>query len=180
MKEQQTISLAITYAVISILLALFQVIFGANMWLGFTFAMLMFIAPIALAPIFAIKERRMLGGYIRFGQVFRLGFLGLLGGGFIYSVFMWIYVDFIDTEYTEVLLRRTLESQKYFMEGRVPEEQMRETMALTEENIRQGHTFEGLMKGLLYYSLYFLVLSLIFAAFLKKNPPEFQGEASES
>jgi hypothetical protein len=56
------------------------------------------------------------------------------------------------------------------MEGNVPQEQMEETMRLTEEGMRDSFTPLGIAKTFGYYILFYLIISLIFAAFLKSTP----------
>lgn len=171
MFSKNAILLGIYFAVVLIVIFLVQAIFDGGMVLALIMGTVSLAATIALPVIFVRKERLERGGSISFGGAFKTAFLGMLIGGAVSTAFNYLYVELIDPAYPERTVENTIKSQQRFMEGNVSRDQMEETMRVTEDSIRKGFTFKGMVSSFLYYALFFLVLSLIFAAFLKKDPP---------
>ncbi len=174
MKNQNLINIGIITGVASIIVFLLQALAGGGMMLSFGIGMISLVVVIAVPIVYIRKQRKENAGYITFGDAFKMAFIGLLIGGVISTLFSAAYINFVDPNYLDDLIIRTLEGQKRFMEGNMPQAQMEEIMRETEQGIRDGMTPLGMLKTFGYYVLFFLVLSLIFAAFLKVNPPEGQ------
>lgn len=172
MKSQNAIHLGIITGIASIVVFLLQALLNGGIMLSFGIGMVTLAVFIAVPIIFIRKQRKESGGFITFGNAFKLAFMGLVIGGMISTLFSAIYVNFVDPNYLDDLIVRTLEGQKRWMEGNVSQAQMEETMRVTERKMSDSMTPMGILSTFGYYVLFFLVLSLIFAAFLKVNPPE--------
>lgn len=171
MIKQNTISLGIAMAIASILVFLVQALVEGGLFLSILIGVVAFAVMIVLPIVYVRKQRRESGGFISFGDAFKVAFFGLAIGGIISSVFSIVYVLYLDPEYADRTILKTLETQQRFMENAVPTDQMEETMRLTEAGMRDSFTPFGFMKTFGYYMVFYLVLSLIFAAFLKNDDP---------
>lgn len=176
MNRNTAVSLGITYGIVSIIIFLLQALLDSSMVVSVLLGTAALVAVIALPIMFIRKERMAAGGYISFWAVFRLTSLGLVVGGVISTTFSLVYISYIDPGYPEQVLMSALETQKKFMEGAMGREQMEEIMRETEESIRDGFTTTGMLKTFGYYVIFYLVLGLIFAAFMKKEPPRGADE----
>ncbi len=140
------------------------------------FGLLSLVLMIVLPIVFVRRERQSRGGYISFGEVFKIAFIGLIIGGLLSTAFSMLYINLIDPEYPEKVLVKSLETQQRFMEGNMAQEQMEEIMRASEESTMAAFTPLGMLKSFFYIALFYVVISLIFAAFLKKNPPSVSTE----
>ncbi len=171
MKNSQAINLGLTYAVVSIILFLIQVIVAGGMVFSMVMGIVTFALVIALPIIFIRRERAGKGGLISFKEAFTTAFVGLLIGGIISVLFSVIYITYVDASYVDKMVYNALESTKGLMEGSVGDEQMNEIMMEAETDMRAGFTPLGMAKSMGYFAIFYLVVSLILAAFLKKVNP---------
>jgi len=175
MNRNTAVRLGVSYAIVSIIIFLLQALLDGGMAVKLLLGLAALATVIAIPIIFIRKNRMDLGGYISFWAVFKLTFTGLLIGGVISTVFSLAYITYIDQDYPEKVLVQALESQKKFMQSTMSRDQMEEIMQETEESIVDGFTPVGMAKTFMWYALFYLVLSLIFAAFMKKDPPPTHG-----
>jgi len=107
-------------------------------------------------------------GYMSYGQGLGLGSLVAVVFGFLTGLFTWLYAEFIDTEY----MARMMEKQREEMirQG-LPDEQIEAGMAMAEN-------FSGPVTMILGATVITLIigfiLSLIIAAVMKNQRPEFE------
>jgi Protein of unknown function (DUF4199) len=108
-------------------------------------------------------------GFMSYGQglviaIVAGALMGLLGG-----VFNYIYINFIDTNYTEAM-RADMEA--WLISMKAPEEQIDKSLAdITPEKV--GSPL-GIGKAMLGGAFISLLLSLIISAITKRNRPEFE------
>ncbi len=169
MNKSYILNLALVYAVVAIVLFLIQTIIGGGIVVTSVMGILSFAVMIGLPIYFIRKQRSAQGGIISFKDAFLTGFLGLLIGGVVSSIFSYLYISFIDPEYVDRLVLSSLEMSQGFMEGAMSTEQMAEVMTEAETSIREGFTPLGMLKSIFYIALFYVVLNLILAAFLKKE-----------
>lgn len=180
MIKQNVISLGLVMALVSIVIFLIQTLAGGSFVISAVTGTVAFGFMIVLPIVYIRKQRKEFGGFIIFWDAFKVAFFGLLLGGVISSVFTVMYVSFIDQDYIDRSIMSALETQQRFMENAVPVEQMEETMRLTEQGMRDAFTPVGYVKTFGYYVVFYLVLSLIFAAFLKKEDPRQGADALDA
>ncbi len=164
------LNLALTVAIIAIVLFLIQVILAGG-WIMSAVMGLGNIIVLILVPIYFVRrEREKLGNVMSFGQIFGLVFLGLLIAGIISTAFTWIYINYIDPEYVDRLVYSTLESTKSMMEGNVPETKMNEVLRDTEAGMVKGFSTAGILKslgiGIAVYAAYGAILGFA----MRKKP----------
>lgn len=107
-------------------------------------------------------------GYMSYGEGLGIGSLLGLISGIISSIFMYIYVSFINTSYLEELQ----DAQRIAMEEE----------GMTDSQIEQAMNFSEsimgptalLIFGILGGVLICFLISLIISAFTKRNRPEFE------
>ena len=133
--------------------------------LGFvTFAIL--IVGIVLAHKY-FKQHN--GGFMSYGQ--GLGIATIMGAviGTLSSVFRYIYVNFVDTEYTQ----RTLDLTRAKLEtDGVSDEQIEQAMSMTAKFMPTGPI--SIVWGILASAFFGFLLALIISAFTKNARPEFE------
>jgi len=171
MKKSQAINLGLTYSVVSIILFLIQVIVAGGTMFSVVMGIVTFAVVVALCIIFIRRERAEKGGLISFKEAFTTAFVGLLIGGIVSVLFTLIYVTYVDATYIDKMVYTTLESTKGFMEGNMGDEQVNEVLLEMETDMRAGFTPLGMAKSMGYFAIFYLVVSLILAASLKKVNP---------
>ncbi len=131
------------------------------------------IAMTVVIPVVYVKKQRAANGNIlSFGDGFKTAFLGMIIAGVISSAFMYIYANFLDPSYVDLTVDRALTMGMKFMEGNMPEDQMIERMEEIENETRAGFTLPGLAKSLFSYSIFYVIVSLIIAAVMKRSAPK--------
>lgn len=147
-------------------LALMATGLDQNPWLGFlTFAIL--IAGIVLAHK-AYKQNN--GGFMSYGQ--GLGIATVEGAviGVLSGVFRYVYVNFIDSEYTQ----RTLDAARAKLEndGNLSDEQIDQAVQLTAKMMPTGPI--SIVWGVIATAFFGFLLALIISAITKNTRPEFE------
>lgn len=168
--NKKAVNLGIVMGVIGILLFLLMAILEPGMVLSSVLGLASFAVAIILPIIFIRKEREAQGGFIRFGEAFKIGFFGLLIGGLIGVAFQILYTQVIDPEFGARMTANSLEMTNSFMEGNMSDE-VRETQLREMETKMEGqYTVAGMLKTFGFVAIFYAVLSLILAAILKRNP----------
>ena len=118
--------------------------------------------------VLAIKHHRNeeLGGFISFGRGFQTGMLTTFFYAIIATVWMFVFINFVDTDMIENIQSTMVEQW--------------EEQGLTDEQIEQAQSFTGFMssKGFLIGAafggalLWGAILSLIISAVMKKDNPQ--------
>jgi hypothetical protein len=168
--NKNSLNLGLVAALIGILLFLLIAILEPGMILLSALGIIGFIAIIVLPVIYIRKERKEQGGYITFGDAFKLSLVGLIIGGLIGTAFQMIYTNVIDPEFGERITAKTLEMSNSFMEGNVPDDQREEILRGAEADSLERYTVVGQLKSFGYAIIMYAVISLILALILKKNP----------
>ncbi|OWP61965.1 DUF4199 domain-containing protein [Hymenobacter amundsenii] len=109
------------------------------------------------------------GGFMSYGQ--GLGIATIMGAiiGTLSSIFRYIYVNFVDAEYTQ----RTLEAARTKLEtDGLSDEQIEQAMAITTKMMPNGPI--SIVWGILATAFFGFLLALVIAAFTKNNRPEFE------
>lgn len=169
MKKEQ-INLGLTMGAISIILFLLIAISDAGFGLLTVIGLLGYAAAIVLPIIFIIRKRKANGGFITFGEAFLLSFIGLAIGAAIATVFSMLYVQLVDPEIGERMAYQIVEGMHGFMDGNVPEEQMKEQLMKAEQDTLDRFSIMGQIKGYFIGLIIYAVISAIIAAIMKKKP----------
>lgn len=108
------------------------------------------------------------GGFMRYGQGLGIGTLMSLIAGFITSVFMYIYVKFIDT----TMMDRAMEMQRVELEKQGMDD------AQIDQAMEMASSFTGpemvLVGGTVGFLIIGFIIALIVSAIMKHTRPEFE------
>ena len=109
------------------------------------------------------------GGFMRYGQGLGIGTLMSLIAGFITSLFMYIYVKFIDT----TLMDRAMEMQRAQMEeaGTMSDEEIEMAIEMGSKFSTPELAFVSAIIGLIIVGF---LMSLVIAAAMRNPRPEFE------
>ncbi|MBT9395548.1 DUF4199 domain-containing protein [Hymenobacter sp. NST-14] len=133
--------------------------------LGFvTFAIL--IVGIVLAHKY-FKQHN--GGFMSYGQ--GLGIATIMGAviGTLSSIFRYIYVNFVDAEYTQ----RAIEAARAKLEADgLSDEQIEQAMSISSKMLATGPM--SIVFGILASAFFGFLLALVISAFTKNARPEFE------
>ncbi len=119
-----------------------------------------------------INYRNQNGGYLSYGKAFQHSFITFAVLGILSTAFTLILYTAIDTELPAKLTEVSIENAQKMMERfGMPEDQM--DKALEDARARSADQFSavGLVKGYAFGLIFYAVLSLIGALFVRKNEP---------
>lgn len=166
----------IYYGIASILM--FTIIYAVNFEFFGRFFWLLLISISIMATLMIMggnAERKFQGGYRKYGKAFMdLFLIGFIGSA-INVLFNVVFANFIDTSFYTNLAEVMKESTMKFMQsfGEVPEEQIEKTMEQMDKQFAEANTPLAYIKTLFFNSTpLVLVIALLCAIFVKKNPPE--------
>ncbi|MFD2786923.1 DUF4199 domain-containing protein [Hymenobacter rubripertinctus] len=109
------------------------------------------------------------GGFMSYGQ--GLGIATIMGAviGTLSSVFRYIYVNFVDAEYTQ----RAIETARAKLEADgMSDEQVEQAMSFTSKMMATGPL--SIVFGILASAFFAFLLALVISAFTKNARPEFE------
>ena len=121
--------------------------------------------------IFGIKKFRdeVKGGFISYSGALGYGVMIVLFASIITSFGNFIYLSYVDNTFIEVALEN---AEIQMIENGTPDEQVDMAMSMTKKMLSPIGIF---IFGILGLTLFGLIVSLIAAAFLKKDPDSFEN-----
>jgi hypothetical protein len=127
-------------------------------------SLLPFIAFIVMAQI---EYKQLLGGSISYGKAFMTGFRVALFAGILGAVFMFIYVSYIHPEF----ISQAMEAQRAKLEANnMSDEQIERAMKMSSSFMSPAmFSFFAAVSS----AIMGVIISLISAAFVKKDPSPF-------
>lgn len=111
------------------------------------------------------------GGYITYGSALGYGTLIALFAGIITAFFTYIYLGFIDDSFIQFKL---MEAEDQMYASGTPDEQIEMALEWTKKFMRPGFLA---ISGVFMNAFLGFIISLIAAAFLKKEPENFDQAA---
>lgn len=150
--------------VISLIIYVFE-LYDANQYLSWV-SMAILVAGIAMG-IKSYRDKQG-GGFISYGSAVGYGTMVALFAGIISSFVTYIYLGYIDDGFVQHQLM-VQEDEMY--ERGMPEEQIEMAMTWTKKFMAPGALA---VMGVIMNTLIGLIISLIAAAFLKKEPENFE------
>jgi len=138
-----------------------------NFWIGFIYQWLL---PIALG-VYAINgARKANGGFITYKTALGVSALGLILGTAAVVLFNALMYNVIDTDFKALMEEETLQFTYDILEKFGADDAQVEK-AIAELEQRDSFGMMSQFKGLTIVSVFYLVLSLVLAAVMKKNEP---------
>jgi hypothetical protein len=176
--EKKKVNNLLQYGMISAVVSLlFLVVLYVSGVKAFTspVAYLGFVLPIAFAVVACIQERKNNGGYLDFRKALKIAFGVLVITSFVSSITQFVLFNYIDTAFRESMLQESMDMAQRMMERfNVPQSEIdKQLKAMTETN---QFSFGKTMTSFAFICIIWFVISLIIAAVVKKNPPEFGNQ----
>jgi hypothetical protein len=130
-----------------------------------------------------LPKKNINGGYLKYfdGQVLLDMFLIGVIGSTINLLFNIAFVNLVDTSFYTNLAEVMKESTMKFMQsfGEIPEEQLEKTMEQMDKQFAEANTPAAYIRTLFFNNTpLVLIIALICAIFVKKNPPENLADAT--
>lgn len=156
----------------------FAIIYAVNFEFFGHFFMWMFISVATLATFMVlggIAERKAQGGFLKYGNTFFTMFIIGMIGSAVSLLFTIIFANFIDTNFYTDLCRVMKESTMEFMESfdNIPEKEIDKAMDNMDKQFAAANTVSAYLKTFFINSgLSSLIVGLLCALFVKRNPPE--------
>ncbi len=153
-----------TFIVYSLLLFITDAISSG----GIGFAIFNFLFSLFLLILFGVwaiqARRKSQDGYITLGEGFIVALGAMVLGSFLNSLFNYLYIQFIDPDMVDRLVRS---SAKMFQKFNMPPEEIEKQLA----ELPKRFELQGQLVGLLINSVLSAILSLICATIMKKLSP---------
>jgi hypothetical protein len=172
--EKSLKSLAINYGVyvglilsaVTIIAYVIDLTLLTKWWLG----IILFVVIIVFGIVSTAKAKSVLQGFISFKQAFSSFFITVAIGILLSTVVNIILFNFIDPEAAEIIKQATIEASVSMMEGfGAPQDAIDQTISQME-NTNQ-FAIDSLLKSLAWQFLFYSIVGLIVAAFMKKKDP---------
>jgi ABC-type multidrug transport system fused ATPase/permease subunit len=154
---------------LSIFISLISYILGVDFKLSIGWNFIELIAPLIFL-IFLIKEyKKINSGYLNYNQSFIVCFGLLATSSFIHTFFKILLFNYIDPLYAITLQEATIQKLIEFMIEFFSSDVIDELVAELES--QNSFSISSLTKGFTSSLFFFVLLSLIIAFFIRKNPP---------
>lgn len=141
----------------------------ASMWFG----IISLVIYIGYGIYASINYRNEIGGYLSFGKAFQHGFVVFAVSALVSTIFTILLYTVIDPELPGKVTEVAVENAGKMMEGfGMPEEQMEEALAKTQEDTAKRYTPVGLATGYGFTLIGCAIFALISGAIAKKKEPE--------
>ena len=159
---------------IQVVMLFVSYIMGIDFMMQTWWGVLQFLVSLGLVVYFAIDFRKLQGGYATFKESFSVLFGMYAAAGFILTFFNILLYNFIDLEFAEMAKEVIIEKTYQMMEGFGASETMVDE-AIEEIEKQDSFSIASLAKGYVFGLPVYIVISLILAAFLKRNKSEFEA-----
>ena len=158
---------------VQIVLLLVSYLMGIDFMMQTWWGVLQFVILLGLIIYFSVEFRKLQGGYATFKESFSVSFGMYAAAGFILTFFNIILYNFIDLEFAEMAKEIVIEKTYDMMESfGAPEASIDEAIEALEE--QDSFSVVNLAKSYVFGLPVYIIFSLIIAAFIKKNKPEFE------
>jgi c-di-AMP phosphodiesterase-like protein len=159
--------LGLTLALISVLIYVINVEYATAWWIG----IIMLLLILGFGIVSTAKSKDFLNGFISFKQAFSSFFITVAIGVIISTGVGIIIYGIIDTEAAALLQEKGIENTVSMMERfGAPQSEIDKTIdAMSEEN---SFSVVNQLKAIAYQLVFYAVIGLIVAAFMKKKNPD--------
>ncbi|HEY8970835.1 MAG TPA: DUF4199 domain-containing protein [Puia sp.] len=173
------ISIAVTCGLIAglvlILLTTLLYLGGVNSFLGYGgwFGYLLLISAAVVAPVMKKKAQN---GFLEFREALKDAFLVFVIALLLQTLFIWILMNFIDTNFRDALEQAILAKTEQLLQRFGAHQEDIDT-ALARQKGRNQYALSSLLLGLCVSYVVFFLISLVIAAIVKRKKPEFHDTA---
>ncbi|MAS38839.1 MAG: hypothetical protein CMB84_02430 [Flammeovirgaceae bacterium] len=168
--QEEVLKAGLLLGFVSVFITLVTYIISIEMMTEWWFGLLSLAINISLIIYLGITFRKNIGGYMSFKESFKFSFIAMAVSYAIGILFQIILYNVIDPSLPEVIKQITVEKTVEFMEGfGSSDEVIDATIEGVEQGIEDSTTPLGLIKSSPWGLLFIALLSLLTAAFIKKN-----------
>jgi hypothetical protein len=172
---QKKTNILLQYGLISALVSLLVYVvmyIGGTEAMGSPIAFATMLVPIVIAVLACRKAKSENDGYLEFKEALKISFGVLVASSLVTSIFSYLLYNYIDHPFGERMVQLTMEKTQQFMEKMgTPEEAIDKAMKdVTFENL---FSLKKVFQGFMFGCILNFIISLIVAAIMKKNKPEF-------
>jgi hypothetical protein len=140
-------------------------------WIGY-------IVIIAIAVLAGVRQRKLNGGYIEFGEALKVVFAVFALSFLIQTVFSYILLNYIDVPFRDALTQATMDKTEEFMRRMgMPDSEI--DKALTEASKQDPSSIKNTLLGYGISLIVFFIISLIIAAIIKRKQPVFDNSFNQ-
>lgn len=159
---------------VQVVLLLVSYMIGLDFMLATWWGVVQFLIVLGLVAFFTIEFKKLNGGYANFKETFTVMFGIYAASSFILTFFNILLYNVIDAEFAVLAKEQIVEKTYEMMAGfGAPESAVEEAILAIEE--QDSFSVSNLAKGYVFGLPLFVLISLIGAAFIKKNKPEFEA-----
>lgn len=163
----------LTLGAIQVVMLFVSYLMGIDFMMQTWWGILQFLVSLGLVIYFAIEFRKSQEGYASYKDMFSVTFGLYAAASFILTFFNILLYNFIDVEFAQMAKEVIIEKTYEMMEGFGASDSMVDE-AIAEIEKQDSFSVGSLAKGYVFGLPVYIILSLIMAAFLKRNKPEFE------
>lgn len=169
-KDNSLLQFSLISALVSVLFYVALYLNGAETFIK-PIAYLSVVIPIVFAVIAAQKTKKT-NGYLPFNQALKIVFGIFVLSSFSVTLFSYLLYHYIDPAFAERMFQLTIQkTQEWMMKFGVRQEEIDKQVKVMMN--MDMYSFGALMKSFFYQCILNFLFSLIIAAIVKKNKPEF-------
>lgn len=145
---------------------------GPLAWLGY-------VIIIVIAVLAGLKQRKLNGGSLEFGEALKVVFLVFALGFLLQTIVSHIIFNYIDVPFKEAMTQKTIEKTEEIMKSfGATDDQI--DKALEEASKRDNFSIKSQLLGYGFSCILFFLISLIIAAIIKRKPAPFENSFNQA
>lgn len=149
---------------------------GAESFLNY--AWFNYIILLIVAVLAGLAKKKLDSGFLPFSDALKVVFGAMMLAMFIQLLFNYVLFNFIDVPFSEAIKQMGMDKAEQFMKSmNVPQDTI--DKAIEDEARKNTNSFGSLALGFAIFAIPAFLVSLIIAAIIKKNKPEFHNTFSE-
>ena len=173
MEKKQNVFVA--YGIISgivVIIFTLGLYLGGIEWFMNPIAFVVYVLPIVIAVLASVKQKKLQGGYLSFGEALKGSFLVFVITGLLSSIFIYILFNYIDVPFRDALSQKSAEISRQMMERFGMKE---DDIDRATDDILSGRAYSvrSMAINFAVYCVIYFIVSLIIAAIVKRKKPEF-------
>ena len=176
--EKKSSNPLVQYGLLSALLGIvmFLVLYlGGTKLFTSPIAYLGYIIPIVFAVLACLKQKKNQGGYLKFGEALKTSFGVFVITSLVSSLFTYILMNFIDTEFAAAMKEYSMEvTEKMMKKFGASQDQIDQAIqkASEKDQFSIGSVMIGFALGCIFWFIISLIVSLIVRKEKKDNMPQ--------
>lgn len=144
---------------------------SAVAWLGY-------LIIITIAVLAGVRQKKLNGGYLSFGEALKVVFTVFALAFLIQTIFSYVLLNYVDTSFRDNLTQATLvKTEEMLKKFGASESQIEEAVKRASE--QDSYSFKNIALGYGMMCILFFLISLIIAAVIKKKPQPFENSFNQ-